>query len=149
RHLARRDSKVLAVVGAGRVARNQVEVLVTEFQLKAIGVATRTREKGEAFVNEIRSRFAVKVDLVDAEAAVRDADLVVAATTSKMPVVQGHWLKPGTFVAAVGAYAVEHRELDDEAIRRASCHVIDSRADVLDRAGDFVMPIKAGILKRE
>jgi ornithine cyclodeaminase/alanine dehydrogenase-like protein (mu-crystallin family) len=41
------------------------------------------------------------------------------------------------------------RELDDEVIRRASCHVIDSRTDVLERAGDFMAPIGSGILRRE
>lgn len=146
RHLARPDSKVLAVIGAGRVARNQVEALCTAFSLQTIYVATRTRAKGEAFVDSLK----VKAALVDdPETAVRNADIVVAATTSKEPVVRGRWLKPGAFVAAVGAYAVEHRELDDEAITRASCHVIDSRADVLDRAGDFVIPMGKGILARE
>jgi len=148
RHLARRDSKVVAVIGAGRVARNQIEGLLTVLSPEKIRVATRTRERGEALVKEIRNRFA-KVELVDAQTAVRDADIVVAATTSKQPVVQGGWLKPGAFVAAVGAYAAEHRELDDEVIKRATCHVIDSRADVLDRAGDYVIPIRNGILKRE
>lgn len=150
RHLARADSKVLAVLGAGRVARNQIEALLVEFAWKTIRVATRTRETGKAFVEEIGRRFDVDISLAeDAETAVRGADMVVAATTSKQPVVQGRWLKPGAFVAAVGAYAVENRELDDEVIVRASCHVIDSRADCLDRAGDFVIPLRQGILRRE
>jgi ornithine cyclodeaminase len=146
RHLARADSKVLAVVGAGRVARNQIEALSVAFKLQTIRVSTRTRARGAALAKELK----MDISLVDdAEAAVRDADIVVAATTSKEPVVQGRWLKPGAFVAAVGAYAAEHRELDDEVIARASCHVIDSRADCLDRAGDFVIPMHAGLLRRE
>ena len=150
RHLARSDSRLLGVIGAGRVARNQIEALCTVFDLRRILIATRTRERGEALVAEVRRRFGVDAALAaDAEEAVRDADLVVAATTSREPVVQGRWLKPGAFVAAVGAYAVEHRELDDEAIARASCHVIDSRADCLDRAGDFMIPIRHGRLQRE
>ena len=144
RHLARRDSKVLAVIGAGRVARNQVEALCTVFSLQTICVSTRTRAKGEAFVASLKAK-AVLVD--DPQSAVRNADIVVTATTSKEPVVHGRWLKPGAFVAAVGAYAVEHRELDDEVITRASCHVIDSRADVLERAGDFMIPIAKKLLR--
>jgi len=146
RHLARPDSKVLAVIGAGRVARNQVEALCTVFSPQTIYVSTRTRSKGEAFVASLKAK-AVLVE--DPESAVRNADIVVTATTSKEPVVRGRWLKPGAFVAAVGAYAVEHRELDDEVIARASCRVIDSRADVLERAGDFVIPMGKGILARE
>jgi ornithine cyclodeaminase len=150
RHLARKDSKVLAVIGAGRVARNQIEALMVEFELKSIRIATRTRGRGEALIDQLRGQHKADLSLAkDAQTAVRDADIVVAATTSSQPVVQGRWLKPGAFVAAVGAFAIEHRELDDEVITRASCHVIDSRADVLDRAGDFVTPIGKGILKRE
>jgi ornithine cyclodeaminase/alanine dehydrogenase-like protein (mu-crystallin family) len=146
RHLARPDSKVLAVIGAGRVARNQIQALSVAFKLNTIRLASRTRARSEALAKELEMDIAL-VD--DVEAAVRDADIVVAATTSKEPVIRGRWLKPGAFVAAVGAYAVEHRELDDEVIARASCHVIDSRADCLDRAGDFVIPIRQGILRRE
>lgn len=146
RHLARADAKVLAVIGAGRVARNQIEALSVEFEFKQILVATRTRARGEALVNLLQGK-ALLVE--EPESAVRGADIVVAATTSKEPVVRGRWLKAGAFVAAVGAYAPDSRELDDEVIARAACHVIDSRADVLDRAGDFVLPMRNGILARE
>jgi ornithine cyclodeaminase/alanine dehydrogenase-like protein (mu-crystallin family) len=145
RHLARKESKVLAVIGAGRVARNQIEALSTLFDFEKIHLFTRTRGRGEAL-----ARSFPRAELADSpQAALRDADIVVAATTSKVPVVQGAWLKPGAFVAAVGAYAAENRELDDEAIRRAACHVIDSRADVLERAGDFLIPIAKKLLQRE
>jgi ornithine cyclodeaminase/alanine dehydrogenase-like protein (mu-crystallin family) len=138
RHLARKESRVLGVVGAGRVARNQIEALSAAFELKEIRVYARTPRPvpGVTFVKR-------------PEDAVRGADLVVAATTSSEPVVRGEWVEPGAFVAAVGAFALEMRELDDEVIRRAACHVIDSRADVLERAGDFMGPIRSGILKRE
>jgi ornithine cyclodeaminase/alanine dehydrogenase-like protein (mu-crystallin family) len=129
RHLARRESRVLGVIGAGRVARNQIDALSAAFGLKEVRVYARTPQRAAG----------LKATLVrNAEEAVRGADLVVAATTSSQPVVKGDWLAPGTFVAAVGAFAADMRELDDEVIRRASCHVIDSRADVLPRAGDFV-----------
>jgi len=138
RHLARKESRVLGVVGAGRVARNQIEALSAAFDLKEIRVYARTPRAvpGVSFVER-------------PEDAVRGADLVVAATTSSQPVVRGEWVAPGAFVAAVGAFALEMRELDDEVIRRAACHVIDSRADVLERAGDFMGPIQSGILERE
>jgi ornithine cyclodeaminase len=146
RHLARPESRTLAVIGAGRVARNQIEALCEVFDLKRIAVYARTRARAEALV-QTRDK---KISLADsAEAAVRGADLVVAATTSAQPVIRGEWLAPGAFVAAVGAYAADMRELDDDVIRRAACHVIDSRSDVLERAGDFMIPISKGLLARE
>src|SRR6185295_17296631 len=95
-----------------------------------------------AFVEAMRKAVRCDIQLLDSpEAAVRDADLVVSATTASQPVVRGEWVAPGSFVAAVGAYAPESRELDDALIRRAACHVIDSRVDCLPRAGDFQIPI--------
>ena len=138
RYLARKESRVLAVVGAGRVARNQIEGISAAFDLQEIRVYARSPRPvpGVTFVKS-------------PEEAVRGADIVIAATTSSQPVVCGEWLSPGTFVAAVGAYAAEMRELDDEVIRRATCHVVDSRADVLPRAGDFMAPISSAILRKE
>ena len=142
RHLARPDSRTLGVVGAGRVARNQIEALSTLFDLREIRVYARTRERAASLPGD--------VSLVESpEAAVRGADLVVAATTSTQPVIRGEWLSPGAFVAAVGAFAPDMRELDDTVIRRAACHAIDSRSDVLERAGDFIVPIGKGLLARE
>jgi ornithine cyclodeaminase len=152
RHLARPESRVLAVVGAGRVARNQIEALSAVFDLDTVYIATRTRSRGETLAEALRAaggRTPSDIRLVDsAESAVRAADLVVAATTSHDPVVKGAWLRPGTFVSSAGSYEPTMRELDSETIRRASKWVIDSRADCLDHAGDFVIPISEGILDR-
>lgn len=153
RHLARAQSASLALLGAGRVARNQIEGLAACFSLDSIRIFGRTRSKAQALVAELRGHPLLqkaRITAVEsAEAAVREADLVVAATTSSEPVLRGEWLAPGAFVAAVGAYAATSRELDDSTIRRAARHVIDSRSDCLDRAGDFVIPIRAGLLQRD
>lgn len=145
RYLARRASRTVAIIGAGRVARNQLEALQALFPIETVLVATRSPARGEAF----RARMRGDIRLVEStEAAVRAADIVVAATTSATPVVAGAWLKPGTFVAATGAFQPTAREVDSETIRRASVCVIDSRADVLPRAGDLLVPIEEGVIGR-
>jgi ornithine cyclodeaminase len=153
RFLARPDSRVLAVIGAGRVARNQIEALATVLDLETILVATRTTARGLALVEHVRSvggRVPRNVRLLDsAEAAVRAADAVVVATTAHAPVVEGSWLKPGTFVAAVGAYEPSAREVDTETVRRAARRVIDSRSDCLSHAGDLMIPASEGIITLE
>jgi len=141
RYLARPESRVLGVIGAGRVARNQIDALRAAFDLREVRVYARSAQRAAG----LSGLTLVKTP----EDAVRGADIVVAATTSSQPVVRGAWLAPGTFVAAVGAFAADMRELDSEVVRRASCHVIDSRADVLERAGDFLGPIAEGILDRQ
>src|SRR5438046_9190868 len=72
-----------------------------------------------------------------AEAAVRDADVIVTATNSKTAVLKGAWLKPGCHVNAVGACRPDWRELDDEAMRNVV--FVDSREGALKESGDVIL----------
>lgn len=153
RYLARRDSRTVAIVGAGRVARNQLLALAELFELKTVLLSTRSAQRGEEFIHRMQAaggRIPRDIrQVASREEAVRAADIVVAATTSKEPVLSGEWLKPGTFVASVGAYEPRRREVDSTTIRRASKWVIDSRTDCLHNAGDLMIPIEEGIIVRE
>ena len=153
RYLARPDSRTVAIIGAGRVARNQLWALAELFDLDTVFLSTRGAQRANDFIKRMKvvgGRIPQDIRLVELrEKAVRDADIVVAATTSETPVFSGEWLKPGSFVASVGAYEATMREVDSETIRRASNLVIDSRTDCLDHAGDLVIPISEGIIRRE
>ncbi len=73
-----------------------------------------------------------------AEAAVRDADIIVTSTTSTNPVVEGRWLKPGVHINAIGANFPQKRELDAEAVKRCNVMVVDSREQSKLEAGDII-----------
>jgi ornithine cyclodeaminase/alanine dehydrogenase-like protein (mu-crystallin family) len=152
RYLARRDSRTVAIIGAGRVARNQLLALSELFDLECVLLSTRSAGRAEDFIRRMSSaggRVPKDIRVVSSREAVRHADIVVAATTSETPVFSGAWLKRGTFVASVGAYEPSTREVDSETIQRSGKLVIDSRADCLDHAGDFMIPIREGIIRRE
>jgi ornithine cyclodeaminase/alanine dehydrogenase-like protein (mu-crystallin family) len=153
RFLARRDSKIVTIIGAGRVARNQLWALAEIFDIKTVFLATRSAPRAEAFLQRMKSaggRIPTDIRLVDSrEKAVRGSDIVVSATTSEQPVFEGAWLKPGTFVVSAGAYTAAMREVDSETVRRASRRVIDSRTDCLSHAGDLMIPIGEGIIAHE
>lgn len=144
RYLARKDSKVMTIIGGGRVATNQVEALATALDLKTVLVSSRTRSRADAMIEKLLKmggRIPSDIRYVESAAdAVGAADVVVAATTSEKPVVEGKWLKPGTFVASCGAYEPTSREVDSDVIRRITRGVIDSRNDCLSHAGDSLLP---------
>jgi thiomorpholine-carboxylate dehydrogenase len=75
---------------------------------------------------------------MDAESAVRGADVIVTATSSREPVLRGAWLKPGAHVNAVGACLPTWRELDDEAMN-GSTLLVDSRDAALKESGDVIL----------
>ena len=153
RYLARRDSRTVAIIGAGRVARNQLSALAEVLDLETVLLSTRSPARSEEFIRRMKAAGGRVPEVIrvaaSREEAVRAADVVIAATTAHEPVFSGAWLKPGTFVAATGAYKATAREVDSETIRRASCLVIDSKADCLDHAGDLMIPISEGIIRRE
>src|SRR5262249_41253801 len=70
-----------------------------------------------------------------AREAVLGADVIVTATNSRTPVVQGEWLSPGAHINAVGACRPDWRELDEGVLRRARLYV-DSREAGGKESGD-------------
>ncbi|MBI2369082.1 MAG: ornithine cyclodeaminase family protein [Deltaproteobacteria bacterium] len=151
--LARPDAAVLGVVGAGRVARHQIPAVCEVRPIEAVRIASRGAARAEALQADLARAWrgqGPQVSLVQhAEEAVREADVVITATTSQAPVVAGQWLKPGVTVIASGAHAPDARELDSEVIRTADLVVVDSREDCLEAAGDLLIPMREGLLRRE
>jgi ornithine cyclodeaminase/alanine dehydrogenase-like protein (mu-crystallin family) len=151
RHLARPDSSSLLMFGAGRVARNQLVALAGMLPLERVRVIARSLPRSETFVRWARGAgggIPQDVEVAsDRDAAVAEADVVVCATTAEQPVLRGAALRPGTFVAAVGANRADAREVDSETIACAAVRVIDSRADCLQHAGDLQIPISEGALR--
>ena len=149
RYLARNDSRVLTVIGAGRVASNQIEALATVLDVTTVLISSRSRPRGEALVARLQTaggRIPNDVRYVtSSEEAVRAADVVIAATTSHAAVVEGRWLKPGTFVASVDPTS---RRRARSTARRSACDAprIDSRDDCLAHAGDLVIPASEGVI---
>src|SRR5262249_25522926 len=113
-------------------ARSHVEALRSVRQFEEVRVWSPTLEHAKRFAQEIGATA------TSAEEAVRDADVIVTATSSKTPVLKGDWLKPGCHVNAVGACRPDWRELDDEAIKR-SILFVDSREGALKESGDVIL----------
>ncbi len=129
--LASPDAKILAILGSGVQARSHVEALRLVRRFKEIRVWSPTKAHAEHFAKEIGAKA------MPAEEAVRDADVVVTATNSKMSVLRGTWLKPGCHVNAVGACRPDWRELDDEAM--ANVVFVDSREAAMKESGDVIL----------
>ena len=68
---------------------------------------------------------------------VKDADIVVTATLSTIPVLQGEWLKSGAHVNCVGACFPSQRELSDSVMHR-SVLVVDSYEGARTESGDVI-----------
>jgi thiomorpholine-carboxylate dehydrogenase len=131
--LAAPESRVLALIGSGVQARAHLAALACVRSFAEVRVWSPAPEHTRQFAAEHGIR-AVR----DAEAAVRDADVVVTATHARQPIVEGAWLKPGAHVNAIGAPRPTWRELDDKAMKEGVL-VVDSREAVLQESGDVIL----------
>jgi ornithine cyclodeaminase/alanine dehydrogenase-like protein (mu-crystallin family) len=129
--LARRDASVLAILGSGVQAHSHWEALQLVRKFNEVRIWSPNPAHAERFAEEIGGKATT------AENAVRDADVVVTATSSRKPVLQGRWLKPGSHVNAVGACRPDWRELDDEAMTNVV--FVDSREGAEKESGDVIL----------
>jgi len=144
--LARPDARSLLMVGAGALA----PYLIRAYQairpgLQQVVIWNRTADKAHAVASAVRGTPACVA--TDLEAAVRAADMVCCATSTRAPLVRGEWLVPGTHLDLIGGYTPDMRETDDDAVRRARMFV-DSRWFTLEHVGDLTQPIASGAITR-
>jgi len=144
--LARTDTRRLLMVGAGALA----PYLIRAYQairpgLEQVMVWNRTADKAHAVASAVHGTSACVAS--DLETAVRAADIVCCATSSRAPLVLGEWLRPGTHLDLIGGYTPEMRETDDDAVRRARVFV-DSRWFTVEHVGDLTQPIASGAITR-
>jgi thiomorpholine-carboxylate dehydrogenase len=130
RALALEEAPVLAILGSGVQARSHLEAIRLVRDVREVRVWSPTHAR------EFAREFGVDA-AASAEEAVRGADVVVVATTSKTPVLRGEWLKPGAHVNSVGASRPDWRELDDAVLSRARIFV-ESREAASRESGDVI-----------
>jgi 1-pyrroline-2-carboxylate reductase [NAD(P)H] len=144
-YLARRDAARLLVCGTGNLAPYMALAHASVRPIRTIGIWGRTPAKAERVVEDLRRRLGdVTVEVVtDLEAAARAADVISCATGSHDPIVFGAWVRPGTHTDFIGNHERDGRECDTELVVQSRVYV-DSRANVLNEAGEILMPIAEG-----
>lgn len=145
--LARPDSKVVAVFGAGVQGRTQLQAACAARAVERARVYDPSRARAEAFAREMAPVLSLPEPIMVAETpgqAAGGADIICTATTSKTPVFEDRHVRPGTHISAVGSYAPDMQELPAETVSRANL-VVDSRSAALAESGDLIQPIQAGL----
>jgi ornithine cyclodeaminase len=144
RNLARADAEVLTIVGTGVQASSHAHALFRLGSIRTIRIAGRTAAKVDALVSALRAD-GLPVDAAHSvEGAVRDADIVCAATHPDQPVLLREWLRPGTHVNSVGYNTSGTGEIDSALVRDALV-VVESRAAVLAAPPAGAVEIQAAV----
>jgi ornithine cyclodeaminase/alanine dehydrogenase-like protein (mu-crystallin family) len=150
RLLAREDAGDVALLGSAGQAWAHLEALAGVRKLNRVRVYSPTVAHREQFAVRARAERGLAVEATEsARSAIEGADIVIAATNTSVPIVEGQWLSPGAHVVSIvsGDERMRRRELDDEVFRRAGSVIVHSKAHALEQAhGDLAGPVAAGIL---
>lgn len=145
RYMARPESSVLGVLGAGVQARTQIWAVCEVRPIRTVRIWSPRLADEWASLSRFLERK-VAADLVPASGAaeaVRGADVVITATTSREPVLDGNWVSAGAHINAVGSHTPDARELDTVSVARARV-VCDQLAACLIEAGDLLLARREG-----
>jgi alanine dehydrogenase len=147
RYLSREDARVLGVIGTGFQATFQAQAIRAVRPIEEVWAYDIDSTRLDNFCKNLASFILVHPSMNTAE-VVRKADILVTSTTSNTPVFSGKDLKPGTHINAIGAFRPTMREVDEETILKATI-VMDTYEGCLSEAGDLLIPIEGGKLKKE
>jgi len=155
RYLSRPESRRLLMIGTGALAPQLVRVHAKVRPIEEVAIWGRRPQRAADLAQELLDTLPralgrpISVRAVaDRRQAVAMADIVSCATLSKMPLVEGDWLRDGQHVDLVGAYTPQMRESDDRAVSRARVYV-DTRAGALKEGGDIAQPLANGTIDED
>lgn len=150
--LAREDSRTLTVIGAGAQGVTQIAAICAVRPIERVIAVDINEAALERLREGIRRDWPDLLERVEistnAPGAVRQADIVCTATTSRQPVFADANLKPGTHVSGVGAYTPQMQEIPAETVVRATV-VVDAMDAALEEAGDLIIPLNQGLVSRD
>ena len=143
KHLARTDSKIATIFGAGGQGRSHLLGLAEVFELEEIRIVDVIPEAASRFASEMGKQTGLQITIPSSpEEAVRDADIIVTVTTGNASNVYFEWVKPGAFIAKMGSY----QELDPDMLLEVDKLIVDRWEYVSYRNPEVKELVKAGKL---
>lgn len=144
-YMARPDAGEVGLFGSGLQARTQVQAVCKVRKVRRVQVYSRTEENRTRFAREMSDVCGVEVEPVPRpEMAAEDKDIIITATTSREPVLNGHWIAEGTHLNVIGSNFLGKAEIDAVAVRRCDSIVVDSKDQARLEAGDFLQALEDG-----
>jgi len=144
-YMARHDSAEVGIFGSGKQARTQLEAVCKVRKILRVQVYSPNEEHRRQFAEEMTKVCKCDVQPVPRpEMAAEDKDIVITATSSREPVLNGNWISEGTHLNVVGSNFLGKAEVDAVCVRRCASIIVDSKDQARMEAGDFVQPLEDG-----
>jgi alanine dehydrogenase len=148
KYLARKNSSVIGMIGAGMQATTQL-LAISEVldNIEEVKVFDLFPDISQRYAQVMGVKLGINIHPVETVEAATDADIVVTTTPSREPVVRKQHIKPGTHINAIGADAKGKQELESSLLAGAKVVVDDIRQ--ASHGGEINVPLTEGKLKME
>jgi ornithine cyclodeaminase/alanine dehydrogenase-like protein (mu-crystallin family) len=148
RLMARPDAAEVGIYGSGKQACTQLQAVCRVRRIRRIQVYSPNEEHRRQFAAKMSEVCQTEVVPVPRpEMAAEEKDIIITATTSREPVLNGHWIAEGTHINAIGSNFLGKVELDAAALRRCAIVAVDSKDQARIEAGDFQQGLDDGSLR--
>jgi len=148
RALAREDSRVMALFGAGGQAQDQVDAVLAVRPIEEVRIYTPSGVSARRLAQRLEERYPGKVfrAVQSPREAVQGADIITCVTTSTTPVFDPENVAPGTHINGVGSFTPAMREVQVVGLPRLRVFV-DSLAAAQAEAGDLIQAVAEGHIR--
>jgi alanine dehydrogenase len=144
-YMARHDAAEVGIFGSGKQARTQLQAVCKVRKVRRAQVYSPNEERRRAFAGEMSTLCQCEVQPVPRpEMAAEDKDIVITATSSREPVLNGNWISEGTHLNVIGSNFLGKAEVDAVTVRRCESIVVDSKDQARQEAGDFTAALEEG-----
>ncbi len=146
KQLANPNLKSMAMLGAGAMAPHLIRAhCAVHATIDNVTIWNRTPSRAQQLADSMNIDHVEIKASEDIESTVREAELISSATMTVEPIIRGDWLSPGSHLDLIGAYRLDMREADDDAIRKSKIFV-DSRKTTIGEIGEITIPLESGVI---
>lgn len=148
KYLARKDSSVIGMIGAGMQAKTQLMAIKEVLpEIKEVKVFDLRRDACVKYAEDVGTKLNIKICPVETIEEATGADIVVTTTPSRKPAVKKQHIRPGTHINAIGADAKGKQELEGHLLKGAKVVVDDIKQ--ASHSGEINVPLSEGVIKIE
>lgn len=143
KYLARDDSSILGIIGAGTQGRFQLLGLMEVMDVDRVLIWDISEDRADRYVREMSEKTDLDISVAGSPRDVCRCDVLVTATPARSPIVRNEWIEDGTHINAIGADGPGKQELDPEILRRSKVVVDDLEQAI--HGGEINVPISEGL----
>jgi len=148
KYLAKSDSKTLTICGCGNQGRIQLISIKEVLKINHVFAFDLNEKISKSYAEEMGEKLSISIEATpDIGTAVWNSDIVVTCTPSKNPIVMKEFVKPGTFIAAIGSDSPDKQELESTLLKGTK--VVVDMLEQCAQAGELHHALEDGIINKD